>query len=127
MQKIDQIRFYGDGNINNYPAGITQAQLSNIDQGIFNRFVHMLNICVEAPQGTIMHIFRTIKIYNEYREVETQEIHEQCLIHSFQKYECNYPIRTCKISCTNPNGTNPLIVTFTYEEIEEEEEDEKNL
>ena len=65
MYKISQVRFYGDGDARNYPVGITQAQLNNKNQGLFNNAVHMLNIAIEAPVGTDITVVRKVKIYNE--------------------------------------------------------------
>jgi hypothetical protein len=112
------VRFYGDGDARNYPVGITFSQLSDTARGILDRFTHMLNISVEAPQGTKMTIVKEITVLNEFLEPETHTIETIHLINDLKKYECNYPIYTCKISFDKY----PLIATFTYEEIEDDEE-----
>ncbi len=113
MQKIDQIRFYGDGDARNYPSNITFNQLSDKTYGIFNRYVNMLDIAIEAPQGTLITIVKTVEVLNEQLKPETIEIEDVYLINDLKKYECHYPIYSCKISFNNY----PLIATFTYEEI----------
>jgi hypothetical protein len=127
MYKISQVRFFGDGDERNYPAGITQAQLNNKNQGLFNNAVHMLNIAIEAPVGTNITVLRKVKIYNELHQAEIQTREESYRIDDVHpvdgmgKYECYYTIPFCWISFTNDNALAPLLVTFTYEDISEEE------
>ena len=83
----------------------------------------MLDIAIEAPQGTLITIVKTVEILNEQLKPETIEIEDVYLINDLKKYECHYPIYFCKISFNNY----PLIATFTYEEIIEEDEENSEV
>lgn len=123
MKKIGQIKFYGDGNTDNYPAGLTTTILTNQD-GIFNNYVNLLDIKIEAPFRTKFNIIKQRFDNNTTEEIDP--LIETFMISALGKYELTHNINACNLKFMGSNFA-PLFITFTYEEIDEEKENEKDL
>lgn len=53
-KQIKQIRYYGEGNKNNYPTNLSRRHL--ISGTVFSKYVPMLKLRIEAPSKTKFYL-----------------------------------------------------------------------